>query len=61
MGKEEPELSFIDRFSRLIGHTVAWMTLAMVIVTFVIVIMRYAFDAGLIWLQESLSWMHAAV
>jgi TRAP-type mannitol/chloroaromatic compound transport system permease small subunit len=33
----------------------------MVVVTFVIVIMRYVFDAGLIWLQESVIWMHAAV
>ena len=33
----------------------------MVIVTFVIVVMRYVFDAGLIWLQESVTWMHAAV
>ena len=33
----------------------------MVIVTFVVVVMRYVFDAGLIWLQESVIWMHAAV
>ena len=33
----------------------------MVIVTFVIVIMRYAFDAYLVWLQEALVWMHATV
>ena len=33
----------------------------MVIVTAVIVVMRYAFDAGLVWLQESVVWMHAAV
>ena len=33
----------------------------MVFVTFVIVVMRYLFDTGLIWLQESLTWMHAAV
>ena len=33
----------------------------MVIVTFVVVVMRYVFDAGLIWLQESVVWMHAVV
>ncbi len=33
----------------------------MVIVTFVVVVMRYVFDAGLIWVQESVVWMHAAV
>ena len=53
--------NLIDRFSEVTGKLVAWLTLLMVIVTFVIVIMRYAFDAGLIWLQESVIWMHAAV
>lgn len=33
----------------------------MVIITFVVVVMRYVFDAGLIWLQESVTWMHAVV
>ena len=33
----------------------------MVIVTFVVVVMRYVFDAGLIWVQESVVWMHAIV
>lgn len=51
----------IDRVSEVTGNAVAWLTLLMVIVTFVIVIMRYAFDAGLIWLQESLIWLHAIV
>lgn len=33
----------------------------MVIVTFVVVVMRYVFDAGWIWVQESVVWMHAMV
>lgn len=51
----------IDRFSEAIGRATAWLTLAMVIVSFVIVIIRYVFDSGFIWLQESLTWMHAVV
>jgi len=51
----------IDRFSIATGRAAAWLTLAMVIVSFVIVILRYVFDIGFIWLQESLTWMHAAV
>ena len=39
----------------------SWLTLLMVVVTFVIVVMRYVFDAGQVWLQESVTWMHAAV
>ena len=51
----------LDRVSAILGKTVSWLTLLMVVVTFVVVVMRYVFDAGLIWLQESVVWMHAAV
>ncbi len=51
----------LDRLSEQIGKASAWLTLAMVLVTFVVVVMRYVFDAGLIWLQESVVWMHAVV
>jgi len=54
-------LNLIDRFNRATGRLVAWLTLVMVVVTAIIVIMRYVFDAGYIWLQESVIWMHAAV
>lgn len=43
------------------GKTIAWLTLGMVITTFVVVIFRYVFDMGWIWLQESISYMHAFV
>ncbi len=51
----------LDRVSTFLGRTAAWLTLFMVLVTFVVVVMRYVFDAGLIWLQESVVWMHAFV
>lgn len=51
----------IDRISVATGHTIAWLTLAMVVVTTIVVVMRYAFGAGLIWMQESIVWMHASV
>ena len=53
--------TFIDRVSDATGRVAAWLTLAMVVISFVIVIIRYAFDSGFIWLQESLIWMHATV
>lgn len=53
--------NLFDRISNITGKTTSWLTLAMVILTSVIVIMRYVFDAGLIWMQESVTWMHAAV
>jgi TRAP-type mannitol/chloroaromatic compound transport system permease small subunit len=51
----------LDRFSVLVGKAAAWMTLFMVLVTFAVVVMRYVFDVGFIWLQESVVWMHAFV
>lgn len=53
--------NLFDRISDVTGKTISWLTLAMVVLTSVIVIMRYVFDAGLIWMQESVTWMHAAV
>lgn len=51
----------IDRASEMTGRTMSWLTLLMVLVTLVIVVLRYVFDEGYIWLQESLTWMHALV
>ena len=51
----------LDRISIATGKLASWLTLVMVVVTFVIVVMRYVFDAGAVWLQESVIWMHAVV
>lgn len=53
--------SLLRAFAELTGRLIAWVMLPMVIVTFVIVILRYVFDLGWIWMQESVLWMHAAV
>jgi TRAP-type mannitol/chloroaromatic compound transport system permease small subunit len=57
----EPTQNHIDRISIAFGRVAAWLTFFMVVVTFVVVVMRYVFDAGLIWVQESVVWMHAVV
>lgn len=51
----------LQRISEVTGKAVAWLTLPMVIGTFVIVVLRYAFDLGYIWMQEGVVWLHAAV
>jgi TRAP-type mannitol/chloroaromatic compound transport system permease small subunit len=53
--------NLFDRISNITGKIIAWFTLFMVLLTAVIVVMRYVFDAGMIWMQESVTWMHAAV
>ncbi|MEX2496081.1 MAG: TRAP transporter small permease subunit [Woeseia sp.] len=51
----------VDSLNRAVGQAVAWLTLAMVGATLAVVILRYAFNAGPAWLQESVTFMHAAV
>ncbi len=51
----------IDRINDVIGRAVAWLTLAMVLVAFAGVVLRYGFDLGWIWLQESYVWLNGVV
>lgn len=51
----------IDFLNDRIGRSVAWLTIGMVIVTFVVVIARYLFDINSIALQESVMYMHGSV
>lgn len=51
----------LERFSELTGRAVAWLMVPMVAGTFLVVVLRYAFDLGWIWMQEATVWLHAAV
>ncbi len=51
----------VDRLNEVVGRGVAWLTLAMVLTTFVVVVLRYVFAIGWVWLQESYVWMHGVV
>ncbi|HMB72548.1 MAG TPA: TRAP transporter small permease subunit, partial [Gammaproteobacteria bacterium] len=52
---------WIHRFSELTGALIAWLTLPMVLATFAIALLRYAFAQNWIWMQELVVWMHAVV
>lgn len=60
-GAEETPLGLPARFVRAVGRGSAWLTLAMVLITFLIVLLRYGFNLGWVWLQESVTYLHAAV
>jgi TRAP-type mannitol/chloroaromatic compound transport system permease small subunit len=45
----------------VIGISVSWLTLAMVLVTFTVVVLRYGFNLGWIAAQESVTYLHATV
>ncbi|MEH6576189.1 MAG: TRAP transporter small permease subunit [Amphritea sp.] len=51
----------LDGLSEWTGRSISWLTLFMVLVTFIIVVMRYVFSIGNIQLQESVIYMHSFV
>ena len=51
----------LNRIAELTGRVISWLTLAMVLVTFTVVVLRYAFETGSIALQESVTYLHAMV
>ncbi len=51
----------LRRIITLCGKTVAWLTVAMVLLTFAMVVLRYGFNLGWIWLQEAVTYLHVAV
>lgn len=53
--------TLLDALAERTGRLIAWLTLAMVLATVAVVVLRYAFGQGLIWLQESVNWMHSLV
>lgn len=53
--------SALRSFIAQCGKSVAWLTVVMVLLTFAVVVLRYGFNLGWIWLQESLTYLHVAV
>lgn len=51
----------IDRLNAAIGRTVAWLILFVVVVQFAVVVLRYVFGVGSIWLSESIIYGHATL
>ena len=43
----------IDGVNDVVGRWMAWLTVFMVLVTVIIVVLRYGFSIGFIWMQES--------
>lgn len=51
----------IDRLNTAIGRTAAWLCFAVVTIQFAVVMLRYLFGHGSIWLQESIIYSHAGL
>lgn len=53
--------SGLQAFTQFIGKTCRWFSLAMVIVTCLVVILRYLFDYSSIAMQETVMYLHASL
>lgn len=53
--------ALIDGVNHRIGRTAAWLALAMVLVQFTVVVMRYVFGVGSIMMQEAIIYMHGVL
>ena len=53
--------SFIDNINIKTGKLFSWLLLLMVLLTCLIVILRYLFNIGFIWMQELVRFFYAAV
>lgn len=60
-GNEQRPAAPLARAIALLGRAVSWLTLIMALLTFTIVVLRYGFNLGWIWLQESVTYLHALI
>lgn len=51
----------IDRLTEVVGRSVAWLAILMVLMQFALVLMRYVFGLGSIAVQEALVYAHGAL
>lgn len=51
-------MNLISAVNGTIGKGCAWLALGIVLVQFIVVLMRYVFGIGSIWMQESITYMH---
>ncbi len=51
----------IDTLNDVVGKAAAWTALAMVLIQFIVVVMRYVFGLGSIMMQESVVYLHAVL
>ena len=51
----------IDRINTLVGYLCGIFAFTMVLVVFTVVVMRYGFSIGFIWMQEVYVWLHSFI
>ena len=51
-------MKFLDNLSQYVGHSVAWLTLLMIVFSLLNILSSWLFNSSSIAIQESVTWMH---
>ncbi|MBT6725807.1 MAG: TRAP transporter small permease subunit [Deltaproteobacteria bacterium] len=51
----------IDQINEFAGKVVSWLLILMIINVFIVVVLRYVFSYGAVWMQETYIWMHSII
>ena len=51
----------IENITLKVGRTISWLILFMTLTAFSVALLRYFFNIGFVWMQESYIWMHGLV
>ena len=54
-------LTWIDSLNRAAGRLAGWFLLAMVLIQVLVVLLRYVFNIGFLWMQESVLYLHVGL
>lgn len=52
---------FLSGINRLIGNVFSWLSLAIVLVCFAVVVQRYVFSVSFVWMQDLYVWLNGAM
>ncbi|HEV7275703.1 MAG TPA: TRAP transporter small permease subunit [Devosiaceae bacterium] len=51
----------ISALNRIVGLTLAWLSLGVVLVCFTVVVLRYSFQTSFVWMQDLYVWLSGAM
>ena len=57
----EKIIIFIENFTKTVSRLTSWLIITMVLIAFSVVILRYFFNFGFVWMQEIYVWFHGIV
>lgn len=60
-GVDSKSVQIIEYINQFLGKSTAWLLVLMVLVQFVVVLFRYVYNVGEVWLTEALLYIHGVI